>query len=60
MEKMNLIKELEFPNGKVRVYSPELTEEERARRIENFHKACEHFAKYLERERMKKEDEKTG
>lgn len=38
-------KELQFPGMKVRVYQPELTEQERSRRMKQIHKAAAELLK---------------
>ena len=48
------IKVFEFDNAVVRVHTPDLTEEERSRRMNRIKAAAENMMKGIEREKCKK------
>lgn len=52
--KYTLIKEIEFPNARFRVYSPDISEEERARRFEELKKEVARFMVATEQAKRKK------
>lgn len=53
------VKTFIYPNAIVRVHRPDLTDEERERRMNNIKKATENFMRYVLAEEQKKKDEKA-
>jgi hypothetical protein len=54
-DKIKEVKTYVYPNAIVRLHIPDLTDEERERRMNEFKKATETFMKGVIRERMEKE-----
>ena len=53
------VKTYVYPNAIVRVHIPDLTDEERERRMNNIKKATENFMRHVLAEEQKKKDEKS-
>ena len=56
-DKMELTNVFEYPNVTVKVYRPVISDEERARRKEEFKQTCAQVMSKIERERILKERE---
>lgn len=59
-DKIKEVKEFTYPGAIVRVHIPDLTAEERERRMNNFKKATEEFLKEVVKEQMKRDTPNTS